>query len=307
MSVLRVDLRRPDRLTARLREIGPRYQRDIRSAGDETRALYLPLLEAAPKDGVTVARDLAYGPHPRQVLDVYRPAGAHGAPVVAFVHGGAFVRGAKDINAGMYANVLTWFARHGVVGVNVEYRLASDAPYPGGAADIAQACRWIASSIGDYGGDGGRLCVLGHSAGGTHVATLACDPDPAVRALPALAARCVVLVSARLRADVLPVNPNAEGVRAYFGDDASLYDARSPAVHAARLDVPVLVVNAQYENPLLDLYGLEFALALARDRGVAPLHVTMADHNHVSIMAHFNTQEQWLGEEILSFFERACA
>lgn len=298
--------RRPAWLTTRLREIGPRWQRDIRVAGDETRALYLPLLEASPKDGIAIARDIAYGAHARQVLDVYRPGGARGAPVIAFVHGGAFVRGAKDINAQMYGNLLTWFARHGVVGVNVEYRLASDAPYPAGAADVALACRWIARNIGEHGGDPDRLCLLGHSAGGTHVATLACDPDPAVRALPGHGARCIVLVSARLRADVLPANPNAEGVRAYFGDNTDLYDLRSPATHAERMDVPVLVANAQYENPLLDLYGLEFALNLARARGVAPLHVTMADHNHVSIVAHFNSGEQWLGDEIVGFLERAC-
>lgn len=42
-------------------------------------------------------------------------------------------------------------------------------------------------------------------------------------------------------------------------------------------------------------------------RGHAPLHVTMADHNHVSIMAHFNTPEQLLGEMVLDFFEHACS
>jgi hypothetical protein len=73
------------------------------------------------------------------------------------------------------------------------------------------------------------------------------------------------LVSGRLRADTSPVNPNAEGVRAYFGADASRYDALSPATHAARMQVPVLLANAQYENPLLDLYALEFASNLARE------------------------------------------
>lgn len=300
------DRRRPASITAALRDIGPRWQRDIRIAGDETRALYKPLLEAAPRDGVSVARDLPYGTHPRQVVDVYRPDGARNAPVVAFVHGGAFVRGDKDAESGMYGNVLTWFARQGVVGVNIEYRLAPESPYPGGAADVAQACAWIARHIGEHGGDPGKLCVIGHSAGATHVATMACDPDPRVQALPAHGARCLVLISGRLRADTAPVNPNAEGVRAYFGTDAARYDAVSPATHAARLTAPVLVVNAQYENPLLDLYGLEFALTLGRARGVAPLHIALADHNHISIVAQFNTSETWLGEEILTFFERAC-
>jgi len=294
------DRRRAAWLTRTLREIGPRWARDIGAAGDETKALYLPLLQAAPRAGIGITRDLAYGAHPRQVLDIYRPAGARAAPVLAFVHGGAFVRGSKDTNAQMYGNVLTWFARQGWIGVNIEYRLAGDAPYPGGALDVAAACAWMETHIAEHGGDPARVCLLGHSAGGTHAATYACDPalDAVRRPLAGL-----VLVSARVRADVSPANPNAAGVRAYFG---SAYERVSPVTHAARMTVPTFIVNAEFENPLLDLYGLEFALALARARGHAPLHVTMADHNHVSIMAHFNTPEQLLGEMILDFFEHAC-
>ncbi|MCD0502739.1 alpha/beta hydrolase [Bordetella petrii] len=294
---------RPEALTRQLRQIGSRWQQDIRKAGDETKALYLPLLAQAPKAGIEVAANLAYGGHSRQVLDVYRPAGAQHAPVVLFVHGGAFIRGAKDINAEMYGNVLTWFARHGCIGVNVEYRLAQDAPYPGGTLDVALAGAWVARHVHTFGGDPRKVCLIGHSAGGTHVASLACDPPPG---LAPLDARCMVLVSARLKADTLDANPNAAGVRAYFGDDPARYDACSPLTHAARASVPVLVANAEYENPLLDLYGLEFALALGRARNAAPLHIAVPDHNHVSIMAHFNTPEQWLGEQILAFFERSC-
>lgn len=293
---------RPEPLSRSLREIGARWQQDIRAAGDATKALYLPLLARAPKAGVDVVRDLAYGGDPRQVLDAYRPAGARRAPVVAFVHGGAFIRGAKDINAEMYANVATWFARHGCVGISIEYRLAPQAPYPGGAADVALACRWLAQHVGELGGDPDRICLIGHSAGGTHVATWACDPQCA---LPPIDVQCAVLVSARLRADVLPVNPNASGVKAYFGPDPACHGLRSPLTHAARVPLPVLVANAEFENPLLDLYGLEFALAVGRARGAAPLHIALPDHNHVSIMAHFNTSEQWLGEQVLAFFERS--
>ena len=79
------------------------------------------------------ARRLAYGAHARQVLDVFSPAGARAAPVMMFVHGGAFVRGDKRVTGELYENVLHWFARQGFVGVNIEYRLAPEAAYPGGA------------------------------------------------------------------------------------------------------------------------------------------------------------------------------
>ena len=44
---------------------------------------------------------------------------------------------------------------------------------------------------------------------------------------------------------------------------------------------------------------------MGRARHAAPLHVAVADHNHMSIVAHFNTREQVLGEAILAFVERA--
>ncbi|MGO4396068.1 alpha/beta hydrolase [Variovorax sp. M-6] len=291
---------RPESLTAQLREIGTRWQQDIRAAGDRTKALYLPLLAAAPQQGWHLQRDLRYGEHPGQVLDLYRPSGAHRAPVVVFVHGGAFVRGAKNINAQMYGNVLAWFARHGCVGVNVEYRLAPEAVYPAGAHDVAAACQWVDKHVADWGGDPARICLIGHSAGGTHAATYVYDP---VMEGTGQALRCLVLISARLRADNLPENPNAAGVEAYFGSDPARYAARSPLSHAARSAIPLLLATAEYENPLLDLYGLEFALEVARAQRRAPRYLTLAEHNHVSIVAHFNTQEALLGEQILEFFE----
>ena len=294
---------RPVAIEELLREVGPMWQQDIRSAGDRVKAAYLPVLMAAPRDGVSVTRELSYGHHAHQRLDVYRPAVARNAPVVVFVHGGAFVRGAKDINEAMYANVLTWFARQGCVGVNVEYRLAPEAPHPQGALDVAAACAWVSGHIRGFGGDPRSICLIGHSAGGTHAATFACDPALAHLRRDVC---CLVLVSARLRADTLPENPNAAGVRAYFGHDPSLYPALAPIAHAAHLAMPVFVVNAQYENPLLDVYATEFAYRVAEARRVAPRHMTVAGHNHVSVMAHFNSGEQLLGEQILDFFAASC-
>lgn len=285
-----------------LRETGPAWQADIRAAGDRVKAAYLPLLLAAPAGGCEVVRDLPYGTHPRQVLDVYRPRGARAAPVIVFVHGGAFVRGGKDINAAMYGNVLRWFARRGWVGINVEYRLAPEAMHPQGALDVAAACDWVARHAAAHGGDPGAICLIGHSAGGTHAASYACDPSLGFMGRHL---RALVLVSARLRADARPENPNAAGVRAYFGDDAAAYDTLSPMAHAHRLALPTFVVHAEHENPLLDVYATEFAWRMAEARRSAPRHLSVPGHNHVSVVAHFDSGEQWLGEQILAFLEAA--
>jgi len=289
---------------ALLARIGPIWHSDIRSHSQAVKDAYAPLLAAAPKDGIDVARDLAYGPDPRHRLDLFRPQGARAAPVVVFVHGGAFVRGDKRTTEQLYDNVMYWFARQGCIGVNVEYRLAPDATYPAGAHDVGRALAWLQQHAAGHGGDPARVLLVGHSAGGTHAAGWVFDP--AVARGP-VDAQALVLVSARLRADRLAENPNADGVLAYFGSDASLDELRSPVAHAARSQLPVFVVVAEFENPLLDVYGLEFAHRLAVARRRAPRFLQMRGHNHMSIVAHFDSGEDALGREILDFFAAAAA
>ena len=127
----------------------------------------------------------------------------------------------------------------------------------------------------------------------------ASDPAAPIKPHPRLGG--IISVSGRVRADTLPDNPNAGGVRAYFGDDPSLYDERSPLTHAHRSDIPVFIAIAEYENPYLDVYGAEFFHRVAAARKRAPRFVRMRKHNHSSMTAHFNTAEELLGREILDF------
>ena len=45
------------------------------------------------------------------------------------------------------------FARNGMVGVNINYRLAPRHPWPAGGEDVAAAIQWVRRSIAQYGGD----------------------------------------------------------------------------------------------------------------------------------------------------------
>ena len=108
-------------------EIGPVWGSDLAKHREIVYSTYTPLLERVPNTGLQATRNIAYGPHPRQVLDVYRPERCDGAPVVTFVHGGAFIRGVKDSNPQIFSNVPRYFANKGLIGINVEYRLAPEA------------------------------------------------------------------------------------------------------------------------------------------------------------------------------------
>ena len=299
-------------LRQRFAQIGAVWGRDINAHRDLVVNAYTPLVATAANDvadGCEVQREVSYGPHERQRLDVFvhtatREAGS--ADVVVFVHGGAFLRGSKSFNGLIYDNVSRWFARQGCVSVNVEYRLAPQAPYPAGAEDVAAALDWVRTHAVELGGSPQRIFLVGHSAGGAHVATYLADPALAARRSTPVAG--AVLISARVVADVLPDNPNAAGVRAYFGDDAALYAERSPLTHAEHIDVPLMVVVAEHENPYLDAYGAAFfeRVAQARQRtgrpARAPRFVQMLRHNHTSVVAHFDSGETLLGDAMRDFF-----
>ncbi|WP_083654726.1 alpha/beta hydrolase [Burkholderia sp. SRS-W-2-2016] len=287
----------------RMLALGPSWNDDIIANRKAVIDCYTPLVMAAPMDGTRVERDLAYGAHSRQVLDVFEPLDAPAdtpREAVLFVHGGAFVRGSKSVNGAIYDNVCHWFARQGFVAVNVEYRLADEAPWPGGAQDVASALGWLREHAARWRIDPARIFVIGHSAGGAHAASCLFDPALADSAGPRDVAG-LVLISARLVADVDPRNPNAGPVRAYFGADESRYAERSPLTHAACCAVPVMIAVAEYENRFLDDYGAAFFRELLRHRGVPPRFVQMRGHNHTSIVAHFNSGEEYLGREILAF------
>ncbi len=101
------------------------------------------------------------------VADVYSPAGATGAPVLVFVHGGEWSRGDKQ-DVSYKPKFLN---ENGIVFVAVNYRLSPKDPHPAQVQDVATAIAWVHQHISEYGGDPGKIVIMGHSAG-CHLVTL---------------------------------------------------------------------------------------------------------------------------------------
>jgi len=293
----------PPYLQQTLAEIGPVFQKDIGKTIPATIEAFQPLLKAAPRDGVTVVRDEPYGEDPRQVLDVYRPTTRSGAPVVIFFHGGAYVRGDKNGAGEAYGNIATWFARQGMLGINATYPLAPAAKWPAGARNVGATVAWARANAARFGGDPGRIVVIGHSAGATHVAGYVFDTSLQPAGGAGIAG--AVLISGRYRIDYRPGDPNGRNMQAYFGDDPSQYPSRSVINHIRDgATVPVFLVNAQYENPGLDVSGAELLSALCARDGACPRFVQLRGHNHLSEVLAFNTADDYLGREILDFMAK---
>ncbi len=122
---------------------------------------------------ITAEERLIPGPHgaPEFEITVFAPAdrGPDPLPVLVNFHGGGMIVGHRSWEHG---RVIDLVERHGVVGINVEYRLAPENPYPAGAEDNYAATRWVAEHSDELGVDPGRLIVMGGSAGGAFAAAV---------------------------------------------------------------------------------------------------------------------------------------
>ena len=130
----------PEFVAKRIQEIGEVFNPDVVSTIYD---IYIPLLRAAPTDGVIVKRDIAYGPNKRHLLDIHTPVSLNNepAPAVVYLHGGGFVRGHKNAIETepdlIHGNIATFFARHDIIGINATYRLAPE-PLGGTQALLAR-------------------------------------------------------------------------------------------------------------------------------------------------------------------------
>ena len=97
------------------------------------------------------------------------------APVLVWIHGGAFVMGSGSTP--LYDG--TSFARkHGIVVVTLNYRLGVHGFHKGNHALLDQiaALAWVRDNIAAFGGDPARVTVMGESAGAIAIATLLAMP-----------------------------------------------------------------------------------------------------------------------------------
>ena len=129
---------------------------------------YWPVDAAMPnKDvklykGVTVMRDVSYGPQPKDLIDIFVPdKGGSNRTVFIFVPGGAGNKiEQQSVESNMfYDNIGTWAAESGMVGVTMQR---------GGTAagqNIALVIEYLQANAAKYKGNANDMFIMAHSAG----------------------------------------------------------------------------------------------------------------------------------------------
>ena len=202
-----------------------------------------PATGATP-DGVTILRDIAYGPAKLQTMDVYLPSQPKGAPIILMVHGGAWAFGDKS-NPQVYENKVARWVPRGFIFVAINYPMVPDSDPVQQADDVGRAMAAAQKAAPGWGGDPDRLILMGHSAGAHLVTLLNADPARATRlgARPWLGT--VSLDSGALDVPAIMEHEHFKLYDTAFGKDPALWMSASPVDHLTKEGPPWLgVCNA---------------------------------------------------------------
>jgi hypothetical protein len=158
----------PTNIEAELRKIGQIVDPPC------TAKLYRPLMPANDINssvtplypGITIARDVSFGPNPKDILDIFTAdKGPKSRPVLMYIPGGAgnkIEQQAREANA-FYDNIMRWATQNGMVGVNMQRHPGAN--WDDGGKDVAKMIGWVQENIAKYKGNPDRMFIWAQSAG----------------------------------------------------------------------------------------------------------------------------------------------
>ncbi|HJQ57112.1 MAG TPA: alpha/beta hydrolase [Vineibacter sp.] len=235
----------------------------------------------------------AYGPTPRQVLDIFRPttpAPATGWPALLYFHGGYWQGNHKD----GYSFPALKVTQAGALYIAATYDLCPDVTMTALIEQTRAAVAWLHHNAAGIGLDPGRLVVAGHSAGGHITASLA-HTDWAARGLPANTLAGALPLSGLY--DLEPIRLSY--LNAACRMDAAEAAALSPMRHISRSPPPTVLAVGAAELPELVRQTRDYAAALAAAGVPARAVLETPGDDHFSIVDRLFDPTGWLWPQVL--------
>jgi arylformamidase len=217
----------------------------------------------------------AYGPTPIEALDVFT-AKADNAPVMIYIHGGAWRAG----RASLYAYQAETFLNAGAHYVVPDFANVGEV---GGTLlpmvdQIRRAVVWVYNNARQFGGDPSRIYVSGQSSGG-HLAGVLVTTDWKEFGVPADVIKGGVLSSGMF--DLKPVRLSVRSSYVKFTDE--MEEKLSPQRHLDKLVAPIAVVYGSLETPEFQRQSRDFAAAVKAAGKPVTLWL-MEGYNHFEVM-----------------------
>jgi len=208
----------------------------------------------------TIARNGAperasYGPTEIEKLDIYKTKRAN-APVMIFIHGGAWKGGTAKDSAYMSEMYLAAGANF----VIPDFVWVQNA---GGslmtmADQVRRAVAWVYKNAASFGGDPNRLYVSGHSSGGHLGGCVVITDWQKDFGLPADIVKGALLISGMYDLKAVRLSKRSK----YVNFDDATEEALSAQRHIDKINMPLVVAHGTLETPEFQRQSREFAAAV---------------------------------------------
>jgi acetyl esterase/lipase len=257
----------------------------------------------APQRPAPDFADVSYGPHERNVLDVWlpQPPTARPSPLVIFYHGGGFRGGDKR---SLSVALLKGLRESGIAVAAANYRLTGTTPFPAQMHDSARALQFLRLHAKEYSIDPARVGATGGSAGAGISLWLAfhpdlkdaANPDPVLRQSTRLSAAVVYAAQSSYDPRFIKKLMNSDQVEGalllLFGMKTSadvdnpkfhpLFEEASPINFVSAGDPPAMLFYPQANDPLppnspgkLHIHHPKFGFALKEKMAAAGIECVL--------------------------------
>ena len=258
------------------------------------------VLNAVAGNGHQGQQGIAYGPDPRQRLDLYQPLAGDPLqvrPMVVFFYGGSWSKGERAD----YRFVGEALASAGAIVVVTDYRLSPGVRYPEFVQDSAAAVKWAFDHASELGGSPDNVVVMGHSAGGYNAAMVALDRRWLDAAGLARERRLSGWIGLAGPYDFLPIE-NRETQVAFRWPDTS---ADSQPIRHVTANAPRTLLLAAAKDDLVNPQRSTVGLGEKLKAAGVPVRVELYPRvNHVTLLAAMAQPLRWLAPvraEVLDF------
>lgn len=251
------------------------------------------------ESGAAVERGIAYGPHARHKLDIYRPeSGEDSGPIAFFLYGGGW-RGGDRATYGFVGSAL---AARGITTVIPDYRVYPEVKFPAFVEDAARAYAWTSERLAENGGEQRPIVVIGHSAGAHIGALLVLDRDYLNGRQPAVAEPAGFVGLAGPYA----FDPTTwHSTKEIFAGAQSADDARPVAF--ARPDAPPALVMHGLDDSVVRLWNMQTLAKQLEGAGADVRQIELPDIGHIGVVLAVAWPFRWRApvlSETLDFIDR---
>ena len=234
----------------------------------------------------------AYGPSEIEKLDIFRTSRAN-APVMVFVHGGAWLRN----QAGDFHYIAENFVKAGAHFIALDFipvdRANGDLRVM--ADQVRRAVVWVYRNAASFGGDPNAIYISGQSSG-AHLAGVALITDWAKEyGVPADVLKGGVLQSGMY--EMKPVRLSSRS--SYIKFDDAMEEAMSSQRHIVNLRAPIVVMYGTNETPEFQRQNREFAAAV-KAAGKPVTLTVLPNHNHYEVQQTLASPYGWGGRAALA-------